>query len=85
MIKQFEEGHKNILTPQYYFDDRLKIKREINKPPSTLYMELGHNPTPPATPEEEKKHYRKFYDDELENCEDIFDESPFYSVDVVRG
>jgi hypothetical protein len=48
-------------------------------------MELGHNDYPPENPEDEKKHYRKYYEDELENCEDIFTESPFYTVDVVRG
>lgn len=51
------------------------------KPPSTLYMPLGHN----KTPEEGKKHYRKFYDDELENCVDIFKKKVFYDVHVIRG
>ena len=63
-----------MLLPKYVFDERLKIHREINKPPASLYIGLGHN----KTPEEDKKHYRKFYDDELENCEEIFKKKVFY-------
>lgn len=32
-----------------------------------------------------KKHYRMFYDDELENNKDIFPKMPFHSVNVKRG
>ena len=85
MKKDFEDSHKNVLLPRYEFDNRLKMMREVNKPPPSLYMEIGYNATPPMNPEVDKKHYRKFYDDELENCKDIFEESPFYTVDVVRG
>lgn len=83
--KDFDDSHKNVLMPRYEFDDRLKMMREINKPPASLYMEIGYNPTPPTDLSLDKKHYRKFYDDELENCKDIFEESPFYTVNVVRG
>jgi hypothetical protein len=31
------------------------------------------------------KHYRKFYEDELENNEELFSEKVFTTVDVVRG
>lgn len=48
-------------------------------------MELGYNATPPLNLEDDKKHYRKYYADELENCKEIFTESPFYTVNVVRG
>ena len=48
-------------------------------------MELGYNSTPPLNPEEDKKHYRRFYDDELENCKEIFSESPFDICDIIRG
>ncbi len=41
--KEFEDAHKNVLFPKYEFDERLKIMREVSKPPATLYMELGHN------------------------------------------
>jgi hypothetical protein len=31
------EAHKNVILPKYVFDERLKINREVNKPPATLY------------------------------------------------
>jgi len=31
------------------------------------------------------KHYRKFYEDELENNEELFHDKVFTTVDVVRG
>jgi hypothetical protein len=31
------------------------------------------------------KHYRRFYDDELENIPDIFPKKPFFTVDIMRG
>lgn len=37
MKVQGMEGHKNILLPKYEYDDRLKIFREVNKPPTTIY------------------------------------------------
>jgi hypothetical protein len=83
--KDFDESYKNIILPKYKFDDRLKINREVNKPPLTIFMELGHNETAPLNPEEDKKHYRRYYPDELENNTDIFKESPFYTTDIVRG
>ena len=45
--KEFEgksdEQHKNLIYPQYEFDERLKIHREINKPPASIFMPIGHN------------------------------------------
>ena len=32
-----------------------------------------------------QKHYRTFYDDELENNKEIFKRMPFYTFDVMRG
>lgn len=31
------------------------------------------------------KHYRRFYDDELENITDIFKKNPFHKADIHRG
>ena len=30
-------------------------------------------------------HYRKYYDDELENCKELFPKQPFINVDIKRG
>lgn len=35
--------HKNVLYPTYQFDDRLKIEREVNPPPASLFVGLGYN------------------------------------------
>jgi hypothetical protein len=32
--------------PMYKFDDRLKIEREIEKPPESLFKDVGYDPTP---------------------------------------
>lgn len=32
-----------------------------------------------------KKHYRKYYDDELENDKEIFPKMPFHHFDIKRG
>ena len=71
-------GH-NLVMPIYEFDERLKIHREVAPPPDTLFMAMGYNPEHTSN----QKHYRKFYDDELENT-DVF-ESPFNSYDIMRG
>jgi hypothetical protein len=80
-----EEAHKNIILPKYEYDDRLKIFREVNKPPPTIYAELGYNPAHPVDQAAEKKHYRRFYDDELENIKEIFPKKPFHQCDIIRG
>ena len=32
--------------PMYKFDDRLKIEREIEKPPESLFKDVGYDPIP---------------------------------------
>ena len=32
-----------------------------------------------------KKHYRRFYDDELENIQELFHDMPFINVPIYRG
>jgi len=67
--------------PMYDFDERLKIKREVNPPPPSLYIGLGFN----QTPEETKKHYRRYYPDELENVKEVIPKLPFHESIVRRG
>lgn len=71
--------------PEYEFDERLKIRREVKKPPPTVFIELGYNDKPPENPDDEKKHYRKYFDDELENIKEIFPRAPFHTCIVQRG
>lgn len=57
------KGSQILIYPEYAYDERLKIHREINPPPESIYMPIGFN----QTPEDEQKQYRRFYPDELEN------------------
>jgi len=64
-----------IILPEYEVDERLStpikaIYKEINIPPKNLFMPIGYNKKKPERKEEEIKHYRRFYNDELENIED---------------
>lgn len=56
-------------------------------PPKTLFIPLGYDPEPPieGKPETNKKHYRRFYDDELEEVKEVFPKLPFLACDVIRG
>ena len=54
--------------PEYEKDARLKIFREKNKPPSSIYYEVGYDgAVTDKEPVVRNKHYRKYYVDELEN------------------
>ena len=55
------------MIPTYTFDERLKINREVDPPPPSLFIGLGFN----ATPEDKKRHYRRYYPDELENVKEV--------------
>jgi hypothetical protein len=65
----------------YEFDERLKINREVNPPPPSLFIGLGFN----KTSEEQKKHYRRYYPDELENVPEIMPKKPFFESTIFRG
>ena len=55
-----------MLPPVYRYDERLKMKREAERPPASVFKEVGHDPVPEAG----IKHYRRYYPDELENVKD---------------
>ena len=65
---------------------------EVKKPPGEIFMALGYDnmdeAIDPKTGEKinKKKHYRQYYQDELENIPDIFPEkSPFNTFELKRG
>lgn len=60
----------------------LNVHREINIPPESLYIGLGFDETPI---EDKKKHYRRYYPDELENVKELMGEAPFICYDLKRG
>lgn len=67
MKQSGEKMHKNIVMPKYAEDERLHIYREIDPPPSSLFIGLGYN----IKHDEKKKHYRRYYPDELENVKEV--------------
>ena len=71
-----------ILMPEYTEDHRLKIDREVNKPSEKLYLGLGWDEDGTT----KRRHYRKFYADELENITEVMPKpSPFNSYNIKRG
>ena len=77
------KNYKNVVMPQYEFDDTLKGYREINKPPESMFIGIGWDEFPP---DQKRKHYRRYYRKELEKVKMIMPrETPFSSYDVIRG
>jgi hypothetical protein len=71
----------NIAFPVYKYDKKLKIFREHHIPPPELFMPLGFNPNH----EMKQKHYRKYYEDELENVPTVMEKSPFNEYIIYTG
>ncbi len=44
-------------------------------------MALGYD----ENPGDNKKHYRMYYEDELENISSVMPNKPFHEVDITRG
>jgi hypothetical protein len=70
-----------LVYPKYRFDERLKIEREIDCPPPSLFIGLGFNPHSKAG----KRHYRRYYPDELEDVAEVIPRKPFYEESIFRG
>ena len=66
------DGHhdtsKVLLWPSYKLDEKYGIDREIYIPPTSLYMPLGWD----QDAKTKRKHYRLYYEDELENVQEVF-------------
>lgn len=83
MLEKWESETFNvIIMPKYKPSKRLKIDRECSKPASALYIGLGWDEDSTT----QRKHYRRYYDDELENIKEIFPvKSPFHSIELKKG
>jgi hypothetical protein len=80
--KKGDDAHKVVLMPKYKMDERLKIYREVDVPPSIMFIGLGWD----EDNNTKRRHYRQFYPDELEHKKDIFPtESPFNSYSIYHG
>lgn len=72
----------NIIWPKYERDTILECDREINKPPESQFIGLGWDEDATTN----RKHYRRFFPDELENIKDVLAiSSPFQSYEIKRG
>lgn len=77
-----DDAANTVIMPKYKKDERLKVDREYDAPPKTMFIGLGWDED--ATTQ--RRHYRQFFDDELENVTEIFPQkSPFNSYDLHHG
>ena len=68
--------------PEYEHDETLEVDREIKKPPEALFIGLGWDEDSTT----KRRHYRRFYNDELENIEEVLPvPTPFNQYDLKRG
>ena len=71
-----------IIMPQYEMDPRLKVMKECNPPPDSLFMPLGWDENETT----KRRHYRQYHPNELEFKKDLFDKpSPFNQFELLRG
>ena len=82
LIRSGEDASKTIVFPKYKLDERLKVYKEYDPPSDKLYIGLGWD----ETRDQNRKHYRKYYEDELENNEELFvTKSPFNTYEMKKG
>lgn len=68
--------------PEYQHDADMGVDREVNPPPAALFIPLGWD----ENSETKRKHYRRFYNDELEKVTDVLPKpSPFECYNLNRG
>ena len=77
-----DQGTKYVVAPEYQLHNRLKVYCEVNPPPEELYLPLGWD----EDKDTGRKHYRMYFNDELENIKEIFPKvSPFNTFELIRG
>ena len=82
MKRKGDDPYKTIVKPQYQLDPLLNVYREINIPPNTLYIGLGFD----DVPDDNRKHYRRYFADELENISELLPKpQPFDTYYLKRG
>ena len=82
LIAEGKEANATIIMAKYKLDERLKVDKEVDPPPKNLYIGLGWD----EFKGQNRKHYRQYYNDELENNREIFPTpSPFNSYSLTKG
>ena len=79
--KQTKLVGENVIYPTYRFNDELKIYIEDEQPPEELFIRVGYDPKHDS----KQMHYRRFYEDELENVPSVMPPSPFETFKIMRG
>ena len=64
--QEFTSG-ANIYWPKYTHDDDMQVDREHLCPPAAMFIGLGWD----EDKDTKRKHYRRYYPDELENVREI--------------
>jgi hypothetical protein len=73
-VEQTFKIAQNIVMPKYTHDDLMDVDREEDVPPPQMFIGLGWD----EDKDTRRKHYRRFYPDELENVKELMPrESPF--------
>jgi hypothetical protein len=70
MNRKGGNSYEIVKYPQYKIDPRLKVDREFNMPDDKIYIGLGWDEDSTT----KRKHYRKFINCELENCNEFYPE-----------
>lgn len=96
--KKGDTASQMILMAKYKTDERLNVLKEFDFPPSKIFVSLGadedkdmfeHDPeNPEQIPkrQQKRKHYRQYFNTELENVKEIFHKkSPFNTIEIKRG
>ena len=81
-----DKAFLNYFPAEYKLDERINMYVEVEDkiPPETLFMAIGHD----KTHESGVKHYRKIYNEELENIPRIMgnpNEKPFSCLPISIG
>ena len=72
----------NVVMPKYQRDEILDVDREYGKPPESAFIGLGWD----VDATTKRKHYRRFFADELENIKEGLElVSPFATYVIKRG
>ena len=58
----------NVVMPKYQRDEILDVDKEYGKPPESAFIGLGWD----VDAQTKRKHYRRFFPDELENIRNQF-------------
>ncbi len=75
-------GCSNVVMPKYKKDEVMDVDREDEVPPEEMFIGLGWDVDSTTG----RKHYRRFFPDELENVKEILPiKTPFNQYDIRRG